>query len=181
MAEGAGFLVLECEESVRERGGEALANLSGFGSSQNAYNVIASPPEGTGSTIAMGNAIAEAKVDKGDIGYLNAHGTATKDNDWAETQAIHNVFGEFASSLPVSSTKSMLGHAIAAAGAIEAVLCVQALRNQAAPPTINQFERDPKCDLDYIPWTGRQLKLDHVLSNSSGFGGHNASLAFSRI
>jgi 3-oxoacyl-[acyl-carrier-protein] synthase II len=128
----------------------------------------------------MRAALDDARVAGDTVDYVNAHGTSTRDNDWCETLAIHEVFGDHADRLPVSSTKSTLGHATSAAGAVEAVICVQALRHGVAPPTINLHEPDPRCDLDYVPHEARELPLRRVLSNSFGFGGHCASIVLGR-
>ena len=180
MGEGAGFLVLEAGDSARARGAEPLAVLEGFGASQNAHHYVALPPDAGGPSRAMAGALSEARLAPADITYVNAHGTSTPDNDWCETLAMHQVFGDHAPRLHVSSTKSELGHATAAAGAIEAVICVEALRHAALPPTINLDEPDPRCDLDYVPHEARAVPARHVMSNSFGFGGHCASVVLGR-
>ncbi|WP_020667198.1 beta-ketoacyl-[acyl-carrier-protein] synthase family protein [Amycolatopsis nigrescens] len=181
LAEGAAFLVLESARHAEARGAEPLALAEGFGLRQNAYHMFAPPPDGLGLEQAMRGAIDDAKLDAGDIGWVNAHGTSTKDNDSSETLAIRKVFGAGADRLPVSSTKSQLGHTMGACGAIEAALSVQALRSSVVPPTSNLEQPDPLCDLDYVTTGAREKELDHVLSNSFGFGGHSASLVFGRV
>ncbi|SDZ00002.1 3-oxoacyl-[acyl-carrier-protein] synthase II [Amycolatopsis xylanica] len=176
LAEGSGFVVLESERHARARGAERLATVDGFGFSQNAYHMVASPPDALGPQYAMQRALDDAQLNPADIDYINAHGTSTRDNDWCETLAIRQAFGAEADGIPVSSVKGVLGHSMASAGAIETVLCVQALRDQIAPPTANITVPDPKCDLDYIPNGAREMKLDKIVNNSFGFGGHNASL-----
>jgi 3-oxoacyl-[acyl-carrier-protein] synthase II len=181
LAEGAAFLVLESEEHARARGAEPLAAVEGFGLRQNAYHVFAPPPDGLGLEHAMRDALRDAGLDPGDVDWLNAHGTSTKDNDLSETIAIHKTFGAQADRLPVSSSKSQLGHTMAACGAIEGVLSVQAIRNSTIPPTANLAEPDPLCDLDYVPSQARPAAIRHVLSNSFGFGGHSASIVFGAV
>jgi 3-oxoacyl-[acyl-carrier-protein] synthase II len=180
LGEGAGFFVLESAEHAVRRGAEPLAVVEGSGSSQNAHHFVALPPDAGGPIRAMRAALDDARVAGDTVDYVNAHGTSTRDNDWCETLAIHEVFGDHADRLPVSSTKSTLGHATSAAGAVEAVICVQALRHGVAPPTINLHEPDPRCDLDYVPHEARELPLRRVLSNSFGFGGHCASIVLGR-
>ncbi|WP_020667192.1 beta-ketoacyl-[acyl-carrier-protein] synthase family protein [Amycolatopsis nigrescens] len=176
MAEGAGFVVLESERHARARGADPLARIEGFGSAQNAYHSVASPPDALGPSYAMSRALADAKLDPSQIDYINAHGTATRDNDWCETLAIRKALGQAAEEVPISSSKGVLGHTMAPAGTIETILCVKALRDGIAPPTANLEEPDPACDLDYIPKAARELELNHIITNSFGFGGHNASL-----
>src|SRR5437660_5009940 len=179
-SEGAGCLVLEGLDFARSRGATILAELIGYGQSADAYHVTAPPPGGEGAVRAMQMAITDSGVPPERIGYVNAHGTSTQANDGAETAALKTVFGEHARKLAVSSTKSMTGHTLGAAGAIEAGLCILGMRNELLPPTINQDTRDPECDLDYIPNRARKAKVDLSLSNSMGFGGHNVALVFSR-
>lgn len=181
LAEGAAFLVLESERHARARGAEPLATVEGFGLRQNAYHMFAPPPDGAGLNQAMQAALHDARLNAGDVGWINAHGTSTKDNDLSETLAIHEVFGPHASATPVSSVKSQLGHTMGACGAIEAVVSVRALRESLVPPTANLERPGPGCDLDYVPNGPRQKRLDHVLSNSFGFGGHSASVVFGRV
>jgi 3-oxoacyl-[acyl-carrier-protein] synthase II len=180
LGEGAGFLVLEAADHGLRRGAEPLAVVEGAGSSQNAHHFVALPPDAGGPIRAMRAALADARLDPGAVDYVNAHGTSTRDNDWCETLALHEVFGPHAERMAVSSTKSSLGHATSAAGAVEAVIAVQALRHRVAPPTVNLHEPDPRCDLDYVPNEARELPLRHVLSNSFGFGGHCASVVLGR-
>ncbi|MCE6993962.1 beta-ketoacyl-[acyl-carrier-protein] synthase family protein [Saccharothrix sp. S26] len=181
LAEGAAFVVLESERHARARGADRLATIDGFGFSQNAYHMVASPPDALGPQYAMSRAVHDAELDPSAIDYINAHGTSTRDNDWCETLAIRQAFGnEVAERIPVSSVKGVLGHSMASAGAVETVLCVLALRDQIAPPTVNLVNPDPRCDLDYIPNGAREMKLDKIVNNSFGFGGHNASLVIGR-
>ncbi len=181
LAEGAAFLVLESEPHARARGAEPLAAVEGFGLRQNAYHMFAPPPDGLGLEHAMRDALRDAHLDQRDVDWLNAHGTSTKDNDLSETIAIHQAFGPHAERLPVSSSKSQLGHTMAACGAIEAVLSVQAIRQATIPPTANLTTPDPRCDLDYVTSGARPATVRHVLSNSFGFGGHSASLVFGAV
>jgi 3-oxoacyl-[acyl-carrier-protein] synthase II len=175
LGDGGAFVVLESEAHLAARGGTARAEVAGFGSSQNAYHVVASPPDAQGPYRAMAGALRDAGVDPIEVDYLNAHGTATRDNDWCETLAIQQLFGPD-TTVPVSSCKSQLGHAMAGAGAIEAAVCVEALRHGVVPPTSNLDEPDPRCALDLVPRTARRMPLSIVVSNSFGFGGHCASL-----
>jgi 3-oxoacyl-[acyl-carrier-protein] synthase II len=179
-SEGAGCLVLEDLEFARARGATILAEFLGYGQSADAFHVTAPPPGGEGAVRAMRMAIADARVRPQEIGYINAHGTSTQANDGAESTAMKTVFGEHARKLAVSSTKSMTGHTLGAAGAIEAALCILAMRNGILPPTINQEVPDPECDLDYVPNRSRPAKVDVSLSNSMGFGGHNVALILAR-
>jgi len=179
-SEAGGCLVLEDLEFARVRGARILAELSGYGATADAYHVTA-PPEGAeGAVRAMRMALADASLAPTAIGYVNAHGTSTQANDGSETQALKTVFGEHARAMAVSSTKSMTGHTLGAAGAIEAIICVIAMRDGVLPPTINQEVPDPACDLDYVPNVARRAQVDHCLSNSMGFGGHNVALVLSR-
>jgi len=180
LSEGAGFVVLESEGHARRRGAEPRAVLAGFGSSQNAYHIVASPPDAIGPSRAIAGSLRDAGVAPEAVGYINAHGTSTRDNDWCESLAVARVFGDAASSVPISSNKSVLGHAMAAAGAVEAVLSVRALETGVVPPTINLDEPDARCPLDYVPGTAREADLRYVMSNSFGFGGHNSTLLFRR-
>jgi len=173
--------VLEELEHAKRRGAHIWAELTGYGSTGDAYRVTDSHPEGRGAIACIRAAIADSKLSPADIGYINAHGTSTKVNDEVETAAIKKVFGDGAYSIPVSSSKSMLGHLIAAAGAVELITCVLTVRNGVLPPTINYEVPDPSCDLDYVPNTAREKQVRHVLSNSFGFGGQNISLIVSRF
>ncbi|HEY4606063.1 MAG TPA: beta-ketoacyl-ACP synthase II [Acidimicrobiia bacterium] len=181
MGEGGAALILEDLEQAEERGAEILAEVTGYGMSADAYHITLPRPGGTGAARAMVNAMADAGLSPADIGYINAHGTSTEANDSTETAAIRIAMGEAADSTPVSSTKSMTGHILGGAGAVEAVVCIMALRDQVLPPTINYEKPDPECDLDYVPNVKREAALEHAMSNSFGFGGHNVSLVLSRV
>ncbi len=177
IAEGAGMLVLESVEGAMNRGAKIYAELAGFGMSSDAYHVTAPDPQSRGAVLCMGEALRSAGLAPQDIGYVNAHGTSTPYNDRCETLAIKKLFGERAYSIPVSSTKSMTGHLLGAAGGVEAIATAMALYEGILPPTINLEKPDPECDLDYVPGNARQVKVGAALSNSFGFGGHNACLA----
>jgi 3-oxoacyl-[acyl-carrier-protein] synthase II len=181
VAEGAGMLVLETLEHARGRGVRPLAELVGYGSNCDAYHVTQPSPEGAGAAACMAAALADAGCAPASVGYVNAHGTSTPYNDEAETQAVKQVFGPHARTLALSSTKSMMGHLLGAGGAVEAALTVLAIDREVLPPTINLDVPDPACDLDYIPGTARQARVDVAMSNSFGFGGANVSLVFRRI
>jgi 3-oxoacyl-[acyl-carrier-protein] synthase II len=181
IGEGAGMLVLEELDHARTRGARIHAELTGYGATCDAYRVTDSHPQGRGAVACMQAALADAQLAPDAIGYINAHGTGTRINDAVETLAIKQVFGAYARQLPISSSKSMLGHLIGAAGAVELVICVLALQHGILPPTINYEVPDPECDLDYIPNRPREARVDHALSNSFGFGGQNASLIVSRF
>ena len=181
IAEGAGVLVLEDYDFAKKRGAKMLAEIIGYGMSGDAYHITAPDPEGAGAFRAMKMAIKGAQIEPGDIDYINAHGTSTKYNDMLETSAIKQVFGDAAATTPISSTKSMLGHMLGAAGAVEAVICIQAMLHGEIPPTVNYETPDPDCDLDYVPNSSRKATVDIALSNSFGFGGHNATLVFRKI
>jgi 3-oxoacyl-[acyl-carrier-protein] synthase II len=176
LSEGAGILVLEELEHAKARGANILAEIVGYGMSGDAYHITAPAPEGEGAARAMKAAIQDAGIEPSAIGYINAHGTSTELNDYYETLAVKNAFGEHAYNLKISSTKSMTGHLLGAAGAIEAVACVQALREGILPPTINLEEPGEGCDLDYVPNVAQKVDVEYVMSNSLGFGGHNASI-----
>jgi len=178
---GAGIMILEELEHAKARKAPIYAELTGYGSTADAYRMTDPHPQGRGAVRAIADALADAGLRPTDVGYINAHGTSTQANDSAETAAIKAVFKEHAYKVPVSSSKSMLGHLIAAAGVAELVICVMALRKGVLPPTINYETPDPACDLDYIPNTAREVRVDHVLSNSFGFGGQNISLTVSRF
>ncbi len=180
MGEGAGTLVLETAEHAQQRGGRVLAELSGYASVGDAYHVTQPTPGGKGAIQAMRSAIARAGVMPADVDYLNAHGTSTPLNDKTETLAIKQVFGEGAYDLPISSTKSMIGHLMGASGAVEAVACVKSITEGIIHPTSNLEIPDPECDLDYVPGQSRAIAVRVALSNSMGFGGHNACLVFKR-
>jgi len=181
LGEGAGMLVLEEYEHARARGAEVLAIFAGYGVTADAHHMTAPHPEGDGAARAMRAALADAGLDASQVGYVNAHGTATPYNDSAETAAIKAVLGARAPSVPVSSIKSMVGHTLGAAGAIEAVASVLTLARNFIPPTVNLRTPDPAFGLDYIPGAARDVKVDVVLSNSFAFGGNNTTLAFKRI
>jgi 3-oxoacyl-[acyl-carrier-protein] synthase II len=181
IAEGCGVLVLETLERAQQRGANILAELSGMGMSCDAYHITSAHPDGRGAAQAMTAALNSAGLGPADVDYINAHGTATQVNDPIETNAIKTAFGEFAGQIPVSSIKSMIGHSIGAAGALEAVTCVMALNAGVIPPTINLDNPDPKCDLDYVPHTAREKDLNTVMSNSFAFGGQNCVLIFRKF
>lgn len=181
LAEGAGIVVLEEYEHARKRGATILAEVLGYGMSADGSHITAPDPGGAGAAYAMAGALRDAKLDCSQIDYINAHGTSTPLGDKAETAAIKKVFKETAKSVMVSSTKSQLGHLLGASGGVEFVVAVQALLNQVAPPTINLDNPDEDCDLDYIPHQARTVKLERVLSNSFGFGGHNACLIVGKV
>lgn len=176
LGEGAAMLILETKEHAQKRGAKILAQVAGYGSTADAYRITDMHPDGNGAAAAMEQAISAAGIGPQQIDYISAHGTGTKENDSIETRAIKTVFKQRAASVPISSTKSMTGHLIAAAGAVEAIVCVLALRDQIVPPTINLQTPDPECDLDYVPNKSRQAKVDICLSNSFGFGGQNDAL-----
>jgi 3-oxoacyl-[acyl-carrier-protein] synthase II len=181
LGEGAGVLVLEELEHARKRGARIYCELTGYGMSADAHHITAPCEDGEGAVRCMANALRNAGLNRDQVDYVNAHGTSTPLGDVAETVAVKNCFGEHAKKLAVSSTKSMTGHLLGAAGGIEAVFSVLAIRDQVAPPTINLVNQDPQCDLDYVPNTARKMKIDVVLSNSFGFGGTNGSLVFRKI
>ena len=181
MGEGAGVLILESLESAQSRGGQILCEITGYGTTDDAYHISAPAENGAGAATSMKLALKNADLGLMDIDYINAHGTSTPLNDKSETAAIKTVFGEQAYNIPVSSTKSMTGHLLGASGAIEAVFCILAIRDEILPPTINYQTPDPECDLDYVPNRPRKAAPKHVMSNSFGFGGHNATLIFSRF
>jgi 3-oxoacyl-[acyl-carrier-protein] synthase II len=181
LGEGAGALVIEELGHAKRRGATICAELTGYGSTCDAYRVTDSHPDGRGAVACMTMALKDARLGADAVDYINAHGTSTRINDLAETLAIKKVFGPRAYKVPVSSSKSMLGHLIAAAGAVELITCVEAIRCGAVPPTINYTTPDPECDLDYVPNGARELPVRHALSNSFGFGGQNVSLIVSRF
>jgi 3-oxoacyl-[acyl-carrier-protein] synthase II len=181
MGEGTGILVLEALEHAQARGANILAEISGYGSTNDAYHISAPAENGAGAVLCMKNALEHAGLETREIGYINAHGTSTYLNDKSETAAIKTVFGDSAHKLAVSSTKSMTGHLLGGAGALEAIFCIKALHTGILPPTINYETPDPDCDLDYVPNNARELRVDHIMSNSFGFGGHNATIIISRI
>ena len=180
MGEGSGILVFERLDHALARGAKIYAEVLGFGMSADAHHITAPAPGGSGGARSMQLALADAGLEPEAIDYINAHGTGTPPGDISETEAIKSVFGEHAYKLAVSSTKSMIGHLLGAAGAVEAIACILAIRDNVVPPTINLDEQDPACDLDYVPWKARPMTVDRVLSNSFGFGGQNATLIFGR-
>ena len=181
LGEGAGMVILEELEHAKKRGAKIYGELSGYGSTADAYRITDTHPEGRGAAKCLELCLAEAGLNADDVHYINAHGTSTAVNDKVETLAIKRVLGDKAQHAPISSTKSMMGHLIAAAGATELILCLLAIRDNVLPPTINYENPDPECDLDYIPNQARQARCDHALSNSFGFGGQNVTLAVSRF
>ena len=181
MGDGAGAMMLEEYEQAKARGANIYAEVHGFGMSGDAFHVTAPPENGEGARKAIVNALSDAKINAGQVQYVNAHATSTELGDRAETTAIHRAFGPAAAKLAVSSTKSMTGHLLGAAGVVEAIFCVLALRDQIAPPTINLDQPGEGCDLDYVPKHARQMAIEYALSNSFGFGGTNGSLIFRRI
>ncbi|MBN2327286.1 MAG: beta-ketoacyl-ACP synthase II [Candidatus Omnitrophica bacterium] len=181
MGEGAGVVILEELEHAKKRGAAIYAELVGFGMSGDAHHITMPDPEGRGARLAMSLALEDAQVGLDDLDYINAHGTSTPYNDKFETVAIKSLFGERASKIPVSSTKSMTGHLLGAAGAVEFVICVRAVQESLIPPTINYREPDPECDLDYVPNEAREQAIQTVMSNSFGFGGHNAVLVLKKF
>ena len=181
LGDGAGMLMLESLDSARERGAHIYCELTGFGMSGDAYHMTSPPEDGRGAAAAMRQALADAGLNASDLGYVNAHGTSTEAGDLAESVAIRSVFGPHADELAVSSTKSMIGHLLGAAGSVEAILTIMALRENVAPPTINLDNPSPGCDLNYVPHQAQERPIQHALSNSFGFGGTNGSLIFSQL
>lgn len=180
LGEGAGMLVLETLDHAQGRNAKILAEVVGYGSTADAFRITDQHPDGLGAIVAMQEALADAKLTPQDIHYINAHGTGTRENDGNETGAIKKVFGEHAKNVPVSSIKSMMGHLIAAAGAVELITCVLAIRDQILPPTMNLNNPDPECDLDYVPNKARSARVDVAMSNSFGFGGQNDTIIVKR-
>lgn len=181
MGDGSGILILEELEHARARGAKIYAEIVGYGATGDAYHMTAPAPDGSGAAKAMEIAMAEAGIQPEQVSYINAHGTSTHANDSSETLAIKRALGKAAKTVPISSTKSMTGHLLGAAGAVEAIICVKALEEGFLPPTINYHNPDEECDLDYIPNTGRQVAdAEYALSNSLGFGGHNGVLCFKK-
>ncbi len=181
LGEGAGILVLEEYGHAKTRGARIYCELAGYGMSADAHHITAPCEDGEGAVRCMANALRNAGINRDEVDYINAHGTSTPLGDIAETVAVRNCFGEHAKKLAISSTKSMTGHLLGAAGGVEAVFSVLAMRDQIAPPTINLFNQDPQCDLDYVPNTARKMKIGIAVSNSFGFGGTNGSLVFRKL
>lgn len=181
MAEGGGIIIMEELEFAKARGAKIYAEVAGYGLSGDAYHMTAPSPDGTGAVLCMQQALADARLHPDSVDHINAHGTSTPLNDVSETMAIKKVFGERAYKIPVSATKSMTGHLLGGAGAVEAVISILSLINNVAPPTINYETPDPECDLDYVPNQARQVPIDVVMSNSFGFGGTNAVLVFKKF
>ncbi|MDY3031072.1 MAG: beta-ketoacyl-ACP synthase II [Clostridia bacterium] len=180
LSEGAGFIVLEELEHAKARGANIICEIVGYGATDDAYHITSPVPGGEGGAKAMELAIKDAGAEPADITYINAHGTSTKYNDHFETQAIKSVFGEAAYKVAVSSTKSMTGHMLGAAGGVEAIVCALAIRDGYIPATINYVNPDPDCDLDIVPNEGRSCEVKYAMSNSLGFGGHNATVVFKK-
>ncbi|MDH5327369.1 MAG: beta-ketoacyl-ACP synthase II [Gammaproteobacteria bacterium] len=180
LSDGAGVVVLEEYEHAKKRGAKIYAELLGFGLSGDAYHMTSPSPMGDGARRCMENALRNSGVNKSDVNYINAHGTSTKAGDKGETDAVKGLFGDLAYKIPMSSTKSMTGHLLGAAGGIEAIFTALALRDQVAPPTINLITPDPECDLDYVPHTARELTMNVAISNSFGFGGTNGTIVLGK-
>jgi 3-oxoacyl-[acyl-carrier-protein] synthase II len=180
LGDGAGVVVLEEYEMAKARGADIYAEIAGFGLNSDAYHMTQPVSDGSGAARCMKNALADAGMNPEDIDYVNAHGTSTPAGDIAETNAIKSAFGPAAGSVAISSTKSMVGHLLGAAGGVEAIFSIMAIRDQVAPPTINLTDPDPDCDLDYVPNNAREMKIDIAMSNSFGFGGTNGTLILRR-
>ncbi len=181
MGEGAGVLILEEYEHAKARGAKIYAEVAGYGATSDAYHITSPDPSGKGAEKSMEFAIDDAGLTTADIDYINAHGTSTAPNDRCETLAVKSLFGERAYKIPMSSTKSMTGHLLGAAGAVEAIICALALRDGIVPPTANYKVPDPECDLDYVTQGKRNVDINTAISNSLGFGGHNATLCLKKI
>src|SRR5947199_2954402 len=175
------MVILETLEHAQKRGAKILGEIVGYGSTADAFRITDQHPTGEGAVIAMKEALTDAKLTPRDIHYINAHGTGTRENDGNETGAIKQIFGEHARNVPVSSIKSMMGHLIAAAGAVELITCVLAIRDQILPPTTNLENPDPECDLDYVPNKARKARVDVAMSNSFGFGGQNDTIILKKF
>ncbi|MCI0540840.1 MAG: beta-ketoacyl-ACP synthase II [Verrucomicrobiales bacterium] len=181
MGEGSGVIVLEELDHAKRRGARIYCELVGYGNTADANHMTAPAPEGAGAARCMAAALRSAGLNPCDISYINAHGTSTPQGDLCETQAIKTIFGEYAKKLAVSSTKGAVGHMLGAAGAVEMAICAKAIQQNVVPPTINLDHPDPQCDLDYVPQSARQMKVDAIVNNSFGFGGHNASIVAKRF
>jgi len=181
MGEGAGALVLEEYEHAKKRGATIIAEIVGYGMSADAYHVTMPEPEGKGAQLAINHALKDSEINPGQIDYVNAHGTSTPYNDKTETYAMKQVFGDHAKKMAVSSTKSMTGHLLGAAGAVESVICSCVLKEGVVPPTINYETPDPDCDLDYVPNESRAMDVNYIMTSSFGFGGHNAVLVYKKF
>ncbi len=183
LSEGAGILILEEQSHATKRGANIYAELLGYGATDDGYHITAPLPDGAGAATTMKLALADAGLSPNEIDYINAHGTGTELNDFAESSAIRSVFGEYASKIPVSSTKSCIGHLLGASGAVELIVCIKAINESVIPPTINLQDPDPKCgpDMDFVPLQARKTKVNSALSNSFGFGGHNACLVVGKL
>lgn len=181
LGEGAGMLILEELEHAKKRGAQIYGEITGYGSTADAFRITDTHPTGRGGIACLRDALVDAKLNPQDIQYINAHGTSTDVNDRVETIAIREIFGDYAYKVPVSSIKSMIGHLIAAAGSVELITCLMAIRDGVVPPTINYETPDPECDLDYVPNEAREVPVHNAISNSFGFGGQNISLVVSRF
>jgi 3-oxoacyl-[acyl-carrier-protein] synthase II len=181
LSEGAGVLVLEEYEHAKKRGAYIYAELLGFGMSCDGSHITAPEPSGKGACQAMNEAMRDANITPEQLSYINAHGTGTQLNDISETNAIKSVFKDQAYKIPISSTKSHLGHLLGASGGVELIVSALAIKNSVIPPTINHENPDPECDLDYVPLTAREAQVNYAMSNSFGFGGHNASIVIGKI
>ena len=181
MGEGAGIVILESLENALDRGAKIYAEMIGYGMTADAYHITSPSPGGEGAARCMKMALKDGGIDPSDVDYINAHGTSTKYGDELETHAIKTVFGEHAYKIAVSSTKSMTGHLLGAAGGVEAVITVLSVHNNIVPPTINLDNPDPECDLDYVPHKSREMTVEYGLTNSFGFGGTNACLLFKKF
>jgi 3-oxoacyl-[acyl-carrier-protein] synthase II len=181
MSEGSGVIILEEAERAKKRGARIYGELAGYAATADAYHMTAPAPEGEGAARCMNLALKSAGMTVDQIDYINAHGTSTQLNDKFETAAIKTVFGARAKKVAISSTKSMTGHLLGAAGAVETIICAKAMQDNIVPPTINYENPDPECDLDYVPITAREMKVDAILNNSFGFGGHNAAVVARRF
>jgi 3-oxoacyl-[acyl-carrier-protein] synthase II len=181
LGDGAGMLVLESYEHAKARGAKIYCEISGFGMSDDAYHMTSPPEDGAGAALAMSNAVKDSGLNQDQINYINAHGTSTPAGDIAESNAAKKVLGSAAANVRMSSTKSMIGHLLGAAGAVEAAFCVLALRDQVAPPTINLDNPSEGCDLNYVAHTAQEAEIFAAISNSFGFGGTNGSLVFNKI